>query len=578
MTKKECSFRWVIAGVFAAVCFTFFHWFYPNHLFMKEQMRIFLYTTEYFISFWDEPAWLSCYVGNFFTQFYCLSGVGPLVITLILLLMWYVFMQILRKFGGGNMVAIYAMLPVALEWGLLCRLTYSITSTLSLIFVLILFLGYIKVKEKRLSVVIAFILLPIIYGMLGSRLFIFSLMIIFYEGIKSRKRWWFWLLLLVSSYLYPYFMRHYYELSIEDAYKYSYVDGFSVYFPAMLFFLEVVFLQVRSVRRIRLNKQILCASVILLFVLLGTVLLNANLKREKILALDHAVYLKDWERVIALSENFHSPDLLVSYYRNIALAGKDQLPDQLLDHYQFGSDALFLPADLMASMLPFFFSNEVYFQIGDMDMAHQRVMEGIMFTPKQRSGRLIKRLAEIELQKRDTLEALKYINVLGATFSYRQWAVKQKRLLIGEDTFKDNYLPRKKDWEYDRSAGEAVSDYPDKLRVLVEKHPKNKKTLDYLLCYYLLDKKLNAFKDAFDAYYKGHFSVVPRLYSEALLQQQFLLNSSDVLIAEYRIPDDIRKNYNEYRQARIGEKTKEELREHYSSHYWYYFDYEGNGF
>ena len=54
MTKNERSLQWVIAGIFFVVCFAFFQWIYPNHLFFKEQMRIFLYTTDYFISFWDE--------------------------------------------------------------------------------------------------------------------------------------------------------------------------------------------------------------------------------------------------------------------------------------------------------------------------------------------------------------------------------------------------------------------------------------------------------------------------------------------------------------------------------------------
>lgn len=206
MTKNERSLQWVIAGIFFVVCFAFFQWIYPNHLFFKEQMRIFLYTTDYFISFWDEPAWLSCYVGNFLIQFFHLTVIGPLIVTCVLLLLWYYSMRVLRKFGNGNMVSIYALFPVALEWGLICRLSYSIASTLTLIFVLWLFLGYIRIKNKRTSVWVAFILLPIIYSMVGSRLFVFSLMVIFYEGAKNRKRWWFWLSLLLSSYLYPLFM------------------------------------------------------------------------------------------------------------------------------------------------------------------------------------------------------------------------------------------------------------------------------------------------------------------------------------------------------------------------------------
>ena len=105
MTKNERSLQWVKAGKFIVVCFAFFQWIYPNHLFFKEQMRIFLYTTDYFISFWDEPAWLSCYVGNFLIQFFHLTVIGPLIVTCVLLLLWYYSMRVLRKFGNGNMLS-----------------------------------------------------------------------------------------------------------------------------------------------------------------------------------------------------------------------------------------------------------------------------------------------------------------------------------------------------------------------------------------------------------------------------------------------------------------------------------------
>lgn len=293
MTKNERSLQWVIAGIFFVVCFAFFQWIYPNHLFFKEQMRIFLYTTDYFISFWDEPAWLSCYVGNFLIQFFHLTVIGPLIVTCVLLLLWYYSMRVLRKFGNGNMVSIYALFPVALEWGLICRLSYSIASTLTLIFVLWLFLGYIRIKNKRTSVWVAFILLPIIYSMVGSRLFVFSLMVIFYEGAKNRKRWWFWLSLLLSSYLYPLFMRHFYGLSIEEAYKYSHVDGLSVYFPALALILEIFALEIKSIRRIRLNRHSLLITFLVVFGFFSFVIAGTNRKREKVLAVDQAIYRGD---------------------------------------------------------------------------------------------------------------------------------------------------------------------------------------------------------------------------------------------------------------------------------------------
>lgn len=434
MTKNERSLQWVIAGIFFVVCFAFFQWIYPNHLFFKEQMRIFLYTTDYFISFWDEPAWLSCYVGNFLIQFFHLTVIGPLIVTCVLLLLWYYSMRVLRKFGNGNMVSIYALFPVALEWGLICRLSYSIASTLTLIFVLWLFLGYIRIKNKKTSVWVAFILLPIIYSMVGSRLFVFSLMVIFYEGAKNRKRWWFWLSLLLSSYLYPLFMRHFYGLSIEEAYKYSHVDGLSVYFPALALILEIFALEIKSIRRIRLNRHSLLITFLVVFGFFSFVIAGTNRKREKVLAVDQAIYRGDWERVLDLSAGFDSPDILVSYYRNIAFSKKNELPQNLMDHYQRGADALFLPIDLRSSILPVFFSNEVYYQLGDMDMARHRAIEGILFSPKQRSVRQIKRLVEIDMRRGDIEEARKYLNLLDATLFYHSWARSKEEQLKGEET------------------------------------------------------------------------------------------------------------------------------------------------
>ncbi len=527
MTKNERSLQWVIAGIFFVVCFAFFQWIYPNHLFFKEQMRIFLYTTDYFISFWDEPAWLSCYVGNFLIQFFHLTVIGPLIVTCVLLLLWYYSMRVLRKFGNGNMVSIYALFPVALEWGLICRLSYSIASTLT---------------------------------------------VIFYEGAKNRKRWWFWLSLLLSSYLYPLFMRHFYGLSIEEAYKYSHVDGLSVYFPALALILEIFALEIKSIRRIRLNRHSLLITFLVVFGFFSFVIAGTNRKREKVLAVDQAIYRGDWERVLDLSAGFDSPDILVSYYRNIAFSKKNELPQNLMDHYQRGADALFLPIDLRSSILPVFFSNEVYYQLGDMDMARHRAIEGILFSPKQRSVRQIKRLVEIDMRRGDIEEARKYLNLLDATLFYHSWARSKEEQLKGEETLSmEKRLPRKSDWEREHDILMSISDYPGVLSSLVAEYPENKQALDYLLCYYLLNENLNSFKNAFDTYYKGKFEVVPRLYEEALVQ--VLSKSSDEEVAGYQIPQDVIENYQDYIHCKSGRKAKEELRERYSSTYWYYSDY-----
>ena len=41
----------------------------------------------------------------------------------------------------------------------------------------------------------------------------------------------------------------------------------------------------------------------------------------------------------------------------------------------------------------------------------------------------------------------------------------------------------------------------------------------------------------------------------------------------YQIPQDVIEDYQDYIHCKSGRKAKEELRERYSSTYWYYSDY-----
>lgn len=352
----------------------------------------------------------------------------------------------------------------------------------------------------------------------------------------------------------------------------GHVDGLSVYFPALALILEIFALEIKSIRRIRLNRHSLLITFLVVFGFFSFVIAGTNRKREKVLAVDQAIYRGDWERVLDLSAGFDSPDILVSYYRNIAFSKKNELPQNLMDHYQRGADALFLPIDLRSSILPVFFSNEVYYQLGDMDMARHRAIEGILFSPKQRSVRQIKRLVEIDMRRGDIEEARKYLNLLDATLFYHSWARSKEEQLKGEETLSmEKRLPRKSDWEREHDILMSISDYLGVLSSLVAEYPENKQALDYLLCYYLLNENLNSFKNAFDTYYKGKFEVVPRLYEEALVQ--VLSKSSDEEVDGYQIPQDVIEDYQDYIHCKSGRKAKEELRERYSSTYWYYSDY-----
>ncbi|MBE3087322.1 MAG: hypothetical protein IMZ64_14030, partial [Bacteroidetes bacterium] len=76
--------EYLFTGFFCAGIFVFFAFFYNNHLHFEEQVQLFLLTDDYFLLKMSYPGGFSGYLGGFLTQFYYLSLVGPLILTLLI--------------------------------------------------------------------------------------------------------------------------------------------------------------------------------------------------------------------------------------------------------------------------------------------------------------------------------------------------------------------------------------------------------------------------------------------------------------------------------------------------------------
>jgi len=109
MIKRDGFIKWGLVALFAIACIVFFLFYYPYHLFFKEQMQLFLFTSDYSLSYLYKPAALSCYLGDFFTQFFYLRGGGPVVISLTLCLEWLLISYVLKK-TGADLVILYLLL------------------------------------------------------------------------------------------------------------------------------------------------------------------------------------------------------------------------------------------------------------------------------------------------------------------------------------------------------------------------------------------------------------------------------------------------------------------------------------
>ena len=68
------------------VCFAFFQGWYHFHFFYQEQNQLFLASSDYLLTYFEKPAWLSCLLGDWLTQFYYYLYAGPAILCLGLIL------------------------------------------------------------------------------------------------------------------------------------------------------------------------------------------------------------------------------------------------------------------------------------------------------------------------------------------------------------------------------------------------------------------------------------------------------------------------------------------------------------
>lgn len=274
--SKESYLGSLVTGIFVLSCFIYFQFLCSDQLFQKEHVVSLMDLPEMLSMELDKPAWLACFLGLLFSSLLLPVGAGALMITVVLLLEWLVIMLVLRRFRVGVMAPIYALFPVMLEWGTYCSPHYHLYSILSFVITLCIFYGYSFIKNKWLSMLTSFILLFPIYSLVGSRLFVFAILILLYDAEIGMKRWGYWTLLLLASTVLPEYLKDWYSLTEEQAYQYPYLwlPGF---FPAIMLTFGLFIVQLKNVRYMQPGTfSVFTTSGLLLMVLISAVLSHSE--------------------------------------------------------------------------------------------------------------------------------------------------------------------------------------------------------------------------------------------------------------------------------------------------------------
>ncbi len=523
MKHKGKWMEWLAAGTLTVTAFLFFLFLYPYHNLLKEQMTLFLHTSDNFLSYLNKPAWLTSYAGDLLTQFYITAAGGAVIVSLSLLTEWLLFRKVFRSFGMLSAPAsAMAAIPVAVEFLFHCGLHYPLSSTLSTLLALGSFLLIIRIRNRHLYTWLFLPVFAFVYYLAGHGVIIFTALWLVFGLTRIVKNRLLIFIPALLGMLIPLLLRPVFLISPAQAYKYPIKAPLS---------------------------------------------LNISFTWEKILALDYQTQKGNWFKVIYLAQQYGMQNRVASYYTNLALSQSDLLGDWLFLFYQPGPGALFLPVSQLSTPLTIAFSNEVFFRLGDMNMAQHSAMLGMIFSQNHRSSRLTKRLAEIHIAIGDAPAAEKYLGLLEKTLFYRKWAREQRTLLHATDVPLREKIPSV-------DTVRLADDYVNALEILLESNPENKMALDYLLCTHILRKDIPAFREAYDKWFVWRAETIPVVYAQALIVSLYREGASDEALQAYGIPYSVMNHFMEYTNA-YGKSGGDPapLQEVYGNTFWFYYHF-----
>ena len=277
---------------------------------------------------------------------------------------------------------------------------------------------------------------------------------------------------------------------------------------------------------------------------------------------------ENWAKVSALAAKKDLKSEIGTYYYNLANAMQGRLPDRLMDYYQPFERGLFLPVGPSSTPFQIACAGDVWFELGYMPLAERDAMLGLLFSPAHNGPRYLRRLAECNLVNGDFEAASKYLRMLLNDRGERPWAQErlpgqwsqEYQLRIAE---KRKLMP-----QFDLVHGMDQAQLV--LRILLTANASHKTALDYLLCYDLLTKDLDAFVADYDP-----SRTASRLYEEAMLI--FLAAKGGINeenFAHYHITPQTFNDFNRFVTIyKRDNGAARNLTDAFGKSYWYYFYY-----
>lgn len=314
----------------------------------------------------------------------------------------------------------------------------------------------------------------------------------------------------------------------------------------------------------RYSRSIL---VLLCFIVFGKSQLpdTSDIQNRMIYEWNYLAREEKWQTLIERHQGKEIHNYLSLNYLNMALAKEGLLAEQMFSFDQKGQQSLLAPWNqtfLVSQLL-----SDIHFMLGDLALSESYAMDCMTQAKRGGSARMMQRLVQISLLRKEYPLAEKYLQILKSLPAYQTWAIQYSDYLVHPENMEKNPELSQKSPGYS---------YPDQLSTGITleelwKHytPAQKTAWEYAGCYYLLGKELGKFQD-FLQKSTNKSEKLPRHFEEAWL----IITEGKQAEQTYSISQERLTQYKKFQQAATLPNTPNNLSDIYREFghtYWFYY-------
>jgi len=564
-----------------------------------KMMELPLYTTgwRFLKQSIAHPGGLTEFLAGFLSQFFYINWVGALVITVVAWGLSKVSARLIALVGGKSSYRMLGYIPALLFIMSYNYYDHALLLGLALLTAFFFSFLYIKSRIKPVSARILWfcILFVVLYFIAGGACLFFAMLAVINECF-FRREYTAAVILFATAAIVPYlvgtliFDLHSSAIFLSLTPFYSgwanmdsalILQSMFIFVPGLIIFLLLFpSKKAGSSSQVKLLAKIIPYAVLLLLFIVSNVI-TFNKNKKTLYQLMYFSHINKWEQVLDQAQKLPSDtyNLYCNYQINRALYHSGRLGEEMFSFPQHMDAFALIPFETERFLMRDAAVIEVSLELGSLNIAEYLSLE--LMEVAGNSPFFLRDLALINVVKKQTDTARVFLNALCKDLIFRK---KAKSLLSRLD--KDPDLENDRQVQYLRHVmlekDVANIDVESLLLELLEKNRYNRMAFEYLMAYYLMERRVDKVAENFARLDELGYKDIPRNYEEAILLHSLDTGGTIKLYGKKLRPETLEKfqAFSEIMSssAEISRQAaSRELMQKFGSTYFFYYSFDLSG-